>query len=47
MKYRRPNVTGGTYFFTVNLADRKNTLLIDEIDKLKIIIPLNLLLWLY
>ena len=38
MRYRRSDVTGGTYFFTVNLADRKNTLLIDEIDKLKFII---------
>jgi hypothetical protein len=23
MRYRRADVTGGTYFFTVNLADRK------------------------
>ncbi len=38
MQYRRANVTGGTYFFTVNLANRKNTLLIDEFDKLRIVI---------
>ena len=35
MQYRRADVKGGTYFFTVNLAERKNTLLIDEIDKLR------------
>jgi len=35
MRYRRADVRGGTYFFTVNLAERQNTLLIDEIDKLK------------
>ncbi len=28
MQYRRSNVKGGTYFFTVNLANRKSTLLI-------------------
>ncbi len=38
MQYRRANVTGGTYFFTVNLAKRKNTLLVDEFDKLRIVI---------
>lgn len=32
MRYRRANIDGGTYFFTVNLADRKQTLLVDEID---------------
>lgn len=35
MRYRRADVTGGTYFFTVNLAERQNTLLVDEIDKLR------------
>jgi len=34
MLYRRANINGGTYFFTVNLADRKNTLLLDKIDVL-------------
>ena len=36
MQYRRALIEGGTYFFTVNLAERKNGILIDEIDKLRI-----------
>ncbi len=35
MQYRRSNIKGATYFFTVNLANRKNTVLIDEFDKLR------------
>ncbi len=35
MKYRRADIKGGTYFFTINLADRQNTLLVDEFDKLR------------
>jgi putative transposase len=35
MHYRRANIKGGTYFFTLNLADRKKTLLTDEIDNLR------------
>ena len=35
MRYRRAETKGGTYFFTVNLAERQNTLLVDEIDKLR------------
>jgi len=35
MKYRRADVCGGTYFFTVNLADRRQSLLVDEIDELR------------
>lgn len=35
MRYRRANVPGATYFFTVNLADRKSTLLIEQIDLLR------------
>jgi putative transposase len=35
MRYRRANVKGGTYFFTVNLAERQDTLLVDEIDALR------------
>jgi putative transposase len=35
MHYRRANTKGGTYFFTVNLHDRKSTLLVDEIDLLR------------
>ncbi|MCW8830702.1 MAG: transposase [Gammaproteobacteria bacterium] len=38
MRYRRADIKGGTYFFTVNLADRKQTLLIDEFEKLRLII---------
>jgi len=38
MRYRRANVTGGTYFFTVNLAERKRTLLVDHIDVLRTVI---------
>lgn len=34
--YLRNRVPGGTYFFTVNLAERKgNTLLIDRMDALR------------
>jgi len=35
MQYRRANIKGGTYFFTINLANRKKTLLTDEFDKLR------------
>ena len=35
MRYRRADVTGGTYFFTVNLAERKRMLLVDHIDVLR------------
>ena len=38
MRYRRANIEGGTYFFTVNLAERQRTLLIDEIDSLRQIV---------
>ena len=40
MRYRRADIKGGTYFFTVNLADRKNTLLVDEIEILRIVISM-------
>jgi putative transposase len=33
--YRRNRVAGGTYFFTVNLLERKKTLLVDHIDELR------------
>jgi putative transposase len=33
--YRRVRISGGTYFFTVNLADRRGTLLVDHIDLLR------------
>ncbi|AGG88708.1 MULTISPECIES: REP-associated tyrosine transposase [Rhodanobacter] len=35
MRYRRARATGGTYFFTVNLADRSSRLLIERIDTLR------------
>ncbi len=35
MHYRRARIKGGTYFFTLNLAERKKTLLIDHIDNLR------------
>jgi len=35
MKYRRVDTKGGTYFFTVNLAERDKTLLTDHIDILR------------
>lgn len=33
--YRRNRVPGGTYFFTVTLADRSATTLVDQIDQLR------------
>ncbi|MGC1548830.1 MAG: transposase [Rhodanobacter sp.] len=35
MRYRRVVAAGGTYFFTVNLADRSSHLLIERVDKLR------------
>ncbi|BCL75933.1 transposase [Jeongeupia sp. HS-3] len=35
MRYRRARLEGGTYFFTVNLADRRQDLLIRHIDGLR------------
>jgi putative transposase len=35
MFYRRAKVAGGTYFFTVNLAERKRTLLVEHVDLLR------------
>ncbi|MDR0771044.1 MAG: transposase [Burkholderiales bacterium] len=35
MEYRRAWQVGGTYFFTVNLAERKRTLLVDHIEELR------------
>ncbi len=32
MRYRRADVKGGTYFFTVNLAQRHLRLLLDHVD---------------
>ncbi|MGL4995856.1 MAG: REP-associated tyrosine transposase [Deefgea sp.] len=33
--YRRDVTTGGTWFFTVNLAERQRTLLVDQIELLR------------
>jgi putative transposase len=35
MRYRRANTEGGTYFFTVNLADRQSNLLVRHIEDLR------------
>jgi putative transposase len=35
MRYRRTHTPGARYFFTVNLADRCNTLLVDHVDVLR------------
>jgi putative transposase len=35
MRYRRAAAAGATYFFTVNLADRTSTLLVDHIEILR------------
>ncbi len=34
-RYRRSVVPGGTYFFTVTLADRRSRLLLEHIDRLR------------
>ncbi|MEJ0046753.1 MAG: hypothetical protein WDN04_12040 [Rhodospirillales bacterium] len=34
-EYRRNRVAGGTYFFTVNLADRRSDLLVREVARLR------------
>ena len=38
VNYRRSRVAGGTFFFTVNLLDRKKTLLVDHVDLLRSIV---------
>ena len=35
VRYRRNFVPGGTYFFTVTLADRRSTALVDQIESLR------------
>ena len=35
MRYRRSLIEGGTFFFTVNLADRRRDLLVRHIDDLR------------
>ncbi|MEH6576303.1 MAG: transposase [Amphritea sp.] len=36
MHYRRSDTAGGTYFFTVNLCDRNQSLLVDHVDFLRL-----------
>lgn len=38
MRYRRASIAGFTYFFTVNLADQKSHLLVEQIDLLRNVI---------
>ncbi len=38
MRYRRADVAGGTYFFTVNLAQRNGSLLVDHVGLLRDVI---------
>lgn len=40
MQYRRANYAGASYFFTLNLADRKSHLLIEHVDHLREVIRL-------
>jgi putative transposase len=35
MRYRRATVAGATYFFTVNVAERRTSLLVEHIDVLR------------
>ncbi|MDT4291990.1 hypothetical protein RO575_20700 [Methylomonas sp. MO1] len=52
--YRRNRIPGGTYFFTVNLLERKSTLLIEHIAELREAVrvvrekqPFHLCPWVY
>jgi len=38
MHYRRANIPNATYFFTVNLAERQQSLLVEHIDLLRFVI---------
>ena len=38
VNYRRSRVAGGTFFFTVNLFDRRKTILLDHVDLLRRIV---------
>lgn len=37
MRYRRANIPGATYFFTVNLAERQQRLLVEHIELLRFV----------
>lgn len=41
MHYRRSDIAGGTFFFTVNLADRSSCLLTEHIDLLRTAVRLT------
>lgn len=36
MRYRRSDIAGGTYFFTVNLCDRSQQLLVEHVERLRL-----------
>ncbi len=36
MRYRRANIYGGCYFYTLNLAEQNKSLLIENIDALRL-----------
>ena len=38
VQYRRSRQTGGTFFFTVNLRDRRRAFLVEHVDALRLII---------
>lgn len=38
MQYRRSQLAGGTYFFTLNLADRSSDLLLRRMDDLRAVL---------
>jgi hypothetical protein len=38
VRYRRNLVPGGTYFFTVTLADRRSSVLVEHIDALRAVV---------
>ncbi|WP_432470391.1 REP-associated tyrosine transposase [Amphritea sp. HPY] len=38
MRYRRSDIQGGSYFFTVNLLERERTLLVDQVELLRSVV---------
>lgn len=42
MRYRRADAAGASYFFTVNLAERKRDLLVRHIDTLRQAVRLSI-----
>ena len=41
MRYRRANIVGGIYFFTVNLAELQSALLVDRVENLRTAVRLG------